>query len=122
LRDDQTGFYFDQYTDTLAQNIETNAQVCVMAINTSRLFWLRSLLIGRFVAPPGVRLYGTVGALRPATPEELQHVQRRVRPTRWLRGNRLLWSDFSQVRDISFTAFRPVLYPSMMERLWKQDV
>ena len=118
LRDDQTGFYFDQYTNLLSQNLATNPSVCVMAVNSSRLFWLRSLLIGRFVSPPGVRLYGTVGALRPATPEELQQVQRRVRPTRWLKGNRLLWSDFSQVRDIHFSAFRPVAYPSMMERLW----
>ena len=122
LRDDQTGFYFDQYTNTLAQNLETNPKVCVMAVNTSLFFWLRSLLIGRFVSPPGVRLYGTIGDLRPATPEELQHVQQRVRSTRWLKGNRLLWSNFSHVRDISFTSFRPVSYPSMTERLWKRDV
>lgn len=31
----------------------------------------------------------------------------------------MLWSDFSHVRDITFTGFRPVHYPVMMSRLWE---
>lgn len=121
LRDDQTGFYFDQYTSALARNIDANPAVCLMAVNGSALFWLRSLLGGRFISPPGVRLYGTAGARRVATPEELERVHQRVRRTRWMKGSRLLWSNFTHVRDIRFTSFRPVSYPSMMEHLWKQD-
>lgn len=120
LRDDQTGFYFDQYTSVLARNLEANPEVCLMAVNASPFFWLRSLFAGRFISPPGVRLYGTVGNLRPATHEELQRVENRIRSTRWLKGNRLLWSNFTHVRDINFTSFRPVVYPSMMDHLWKQ--
>lgn len=90
LRDDHTGFYFDQYTSALARNVDADPRVCLMAVDTGRLFWLRSLLAGRFIAPPGVRLYGTVGALRPATQPELAHVRRNVRKTQWLKGGKML--------------------------------
>ncbi|MFX0579526.1 pyridoxamine 5'-phosphate oxidase family protein [Nocardia nepalensis] len=119
LRDDQTGFYFDQYTSALARNVDADPRVCVMAVDTGFLFWFRSLFLGRFIAAPGVRLYGTVGALRPATPSELEQVRRSVRITQWLKGGKLLWSNFSHVRDITFTDFRPVRYPVMMSHLWE---
>lgn len=118
LRDDQTGFYFDQYTNVLAKNLETNPNICLMTVNTKPSFWFKSLFIGRFSSPPGVRLYGTVDALRPATKEELRQINQRVNPTHWLKGSRLLWSDFTHVRDIKFTSFRPVTYPVMMDGLW----
>lgn len=117
LRADCTGFYFDQYTSALAANLEANPRVCLMAVDSGSFFWFRSLLLGRFSAAPGVRLYGTVGPRRPATAAELDQVRRRVRPMRLLRGGRLLWSDFSHVRDIAFTDFRLVRYPVMMSRL-----
>lgn len=119
LRDDRTGFYFDQYTSVLARNIDVDPRVCLMAVDTRWLFWLRALLTGRFIAPPAVRLFGTVGPLRAATPLELEQVRRSVRKTQWLKGGKMLWSDFSHVRDIAFTEFRPVRYPVMMEHLWK---
>lgn len=89
-----------------------------MAVDTGRLFWLRSLMTGRFIAPPAVRLYGTVSALRPATSPELEHVRQSVRATQRLKGGRMLWSDFSKVRDVAFNGFRPVRYPVMMSHLW----
>ncbi|MFI7669323.1 pyridoxamine 5'-phosphate oxidase family protein [Nocardia sp. NPDC049526] len=33
LRDDCTGFYFDQYTSALAANLEVNPWVCLMAVD-----------------------------------------------------------------------------------------
>jgi hypothetical protein len=119
LRDDLTGYYFDQYTSSLAENIESNPNICVMAVNSSAWFWFTSFLRGQFASPPGVRLYGKASGLRPATPEELRLIHARVRPTKWLKGSRLLWSDFTHVRDISFTSFRPVSYPKMTEGLWR---
>jgi hypothetical protein len=118
LREDRTGYYFDQYTSALARNVDRDPRVCVMAVDRGRLFWLRSLVGGRFIAPPAVRLYGAVGALRPANSAELERVRHSVRATRRLKGSQLLWSDFSQVRDITFTSFRPVRYPVMMSHLW----
>ena len=41
----------------------------------------------------------------------------RVRPTKWLKGSQLLWSNFTHVRDIEFTPFRPVSYPVMTQGL-----
>lgn len=119
LGDTGTGFYFDQYTEALARNLDADSRVCVLAVDSSPLFWFRSLLTARFPAPPGVRLYGAVGAKRPATDEELRQVRNRVRIPVRLKGGRLLWSDFSHVRDLTFTDYRPVRYPHMMSHLWQ---
>lgn len=118
LRSDCSGFYFDRYPGLLSDSVDRDSRVCVMAVNTGKLFWLRSLWRGRFGSVPGVRLYGTAGPLRPASRDELQAVEERVRSARWLKGGRLLWSSFSHVRDLRFTSFRPVVYPVMMEGLW----
>lgn len=118
LRDDLTGYYFDHYTSALATNLDINPNVCVMAVDAGRWFWLKSFWLGRFVAPPGVRLYGEAGKLRPASSEEARLIQARVRSTRWLKGGRLLWSGFTHVRDIKFKSFRPITYPKMMDGLW----
>ncbi len=121
LRDDCTGYFFDPYATGLASNLDRNPSICLMAVDAGRMFWLRSLLLGRFPRPPGVRLYGRAGVRREATADEIAAVAARVRPTRWLKGNRMLWSNFSHVRDIDFTAFRPVQYPVMMAGLWRGD-
>ena len=114
LRDDGTGFYFDQYAERLAENVDRNPHVCVMAVDSGSIFWLRSLLAGRFRKDIGVRLYGTAGPRRPATTDELDAVKRRVRHAQLTRGGRALWSDFSHVRDLTFTESRFVRYPVMM--------
>ena len=82
LREDKTGYYFDHYTRALARNLDANPNICVMAVNASFLFWFRSLLLGRFNSPPGVRLYGVASLRRNATEEEIRKIERRVRPTR----------------------------------------
>lgn len=119
LRDDLTGYYFDHYTSALSRNIDANPGICIMAVDASRWFWFKSFLLGRFTAAPGVRLYGKAGPLRAATADEIERIEARVRPTRWLKGSRLLWSGFTHVRDIHFTSFRPVTYPKMMEGIWE---
>ena len=118
LRANQTGFFFDRYTSVLSSNLSTNNRICLLAVNSGKAYWFRSLLVGQFKSPPGVRLYGTASAMRQATPEELSQVESRVRKSRWLRGARMLWSDFEYVRDLDFTSFRPVSYPVMMHGLW----
>lgn len=118
LRDDQTGYFFDHYAETLGKNIDRNSNVCIMVVNCGRLFWLRSLLTGRFVSPPGVRLYGKVGPIREATSEEVAKIEKRVKPSKWMKGARMLWTDFSHVRDIEFTSYKPVTYPVMMDGMW----
>jgi len=118
LRDDQSAYFFDSFTSQLANNVQHNPNVCLSAVNSSTTFWLKSFFKGHFATPPGVRLYGTIGPLREATQEELAAVEKRIKPMKRLKGSKLIWSDFTHVRDIQFTDFRPVQYPKMMEGLW----
>ena len=113
------GFFFDRYTSELGRNIDANGKVCLLAVHSGKWFWLRSFFSGRFTSPPGVRLYGTAGPLRAATPDELRQIEERVRSSTWLKGSQLIWSSFTHVRDLEFTSFRPVSSPVRMERLWQ---
>jgi len=47
-------------------------------VNADKGFWLNSLVQGNFTTPPGVRLMGTVGELRKATPEEIEAWQEKI--------------------------------------------
>ena len=119
LRDDHSAYFFDTFTSKLAENIEHNQNICLMAVNTNTSFWLKSFFKGKFLSAPGVRLYGTVGQLREATAEEKAAIDKRIKPMNWLKGSKLIWSSFTHVRDIQFNNFRPVQYPKMMDHLWK---
>jgi uncharacterized protein len=121
LNSTPSGFFFDQYTTKLAAALSLNSAVCLLAVDSRRIFWLRSLLMGRFHSPPGVRLYGTAGPLRRATEAEWQRIEARVRSAKRLKGGRQLWSSFTHVRELTFSSFRPVSYPVMMEGLWQAD-
>lgn len=114
LRDDQTGYFFDSYTKQLAENVKSNSKICVMAVNASKGFWLKSMFVGKFSTIPAVRLYGEIGELRSATEEEIAAVQKRIKPLKWTKGSQLIWSNFTHVRDIKFTEARPISYPHMM--------
>jgi len=120
LRNDQSGYFFDHYAQSLGDNIDQNPNVCIMAVNAGRWFWLRSLLKGKFVAEPGIRLYGKVGPKREATAEEIAKIEKRVKGSMWMKGARLLWTDFTHVRDIEFTDYKPITYPMMMDGMWTE--
>ena len=72
-----------------------------------------------FTTPPGVRLFGTVGEQRDATPAEVERLAASIRTTRGLKGHELLWGSLRRVRDMRFTAFAPVEYPVMCDGLWE---
>lgn len=122
LADHPSGFFFDRYSTSFRARAEADSTpVCVSAVDTSGARWLASLVLGRFIAAPGVRLYGVAGPLREASPQEREQVEARVGLARWTRGAQSIWSDFTQVRDLSFTAFRPVMYPTMMQGHWVEE-
>ena len=106
LRENQSGFFF---TESLQQNLPQNSKACIQAVNSSRLFWLKSLFKGQFSDYPGVRLYVEVGDLRLANAEELAQISRRIQILKWTKGSQFIWSDFTHVRD-----FRWVKYPNMI--------
>ena len=61
LNADQTGYFFDTFTERLSTNLDQNSKACIQAINSSKWFWLSSLIQGSFTDYPGVRLYVEIG-------------------------------------------------------------
>ncbi len=109
------GYYFEEYAAGLRRDLERDRRVCVMAVNSSRWELLKALLLGRVTRPFGVRLYGTAGERRPATPEEQARFSRRVSRFRLLRGHALLWGKLRTVRELRFDALEPVRIPPLGE-------
>jgi hypothetical protein len=119
LREDQTGFYFEEYPSKMPENLKRNPRVCILAVNADKLFWGKSLMEGRFAAPPAVRLIGTVGELREATSEESAAWHKQVALAKVTKGYHLLkWDRFGHVRDIRFESLEPVYLGEMTSSLW----
>lgn len=108
LRDDRTGFYFEAYAAGLSRNLKRDKRICVMAVNTNKWAMIKSFFLGRFITPPGVRLIGTAGELREATPEEQAIFRKRVRKYRMFKAHDLLWARLKHVRDVRFHAYEPI--------------
>ena len=120
LNDPGRGIFFDIFSSQLSQNLDRDPRVCVMAVDSGKSFWLASLIRGRFTAPPALRLTGTAGPRRPATPSEQQRWLRRVRPLRRLKGHQALWGDLTHVRDLTFHTAIPVQLGTMTRHLETQ--
>ena len=102
LNKDQTGFYFEKFVSTLPRHAKSNHSICILAVNSSKLFWLKSLFHGRFNNYPAYRLWGTLGNRREATEMELLALKKRLKRTRRLKGHQYLWGDMKEVREINF--------------------
>ncbi len=110
------GFYFEKFARKLPGNLAVDNRVCVLAVNSSRWFWIKSLVKGEFGSLPALRLYGVAGELRPA--DEIALWQRRVRRARRTRGHELMWRDMDMVRDIRFNRMEAVHIGQMTRALW----
>ncbi|WP_299104075.1 hypothetical protein [uncultured Tenacibaculum sp.] len=103
LNKDQTGFYFEKFSSKLTSNAATNNQVCVLAVNSSKWFWIKSLYKSRFAKHPALKLYGGLGEKRKATEIELKRLERRMKLLKGLKGHTYLWGEgMDTVREISF--------------------
>jgi uncharacterized protein len=120
LRNNRTGFYFDEYVKNMTRNFDHSKRVCVMAVNSNKWFGWKSFFLGRFVSPPAVRLIGTVGERREATQEELKLFQERISKYKLFKGYDLLWSKLRYVRDVHFDSFEPAHAGVMTRGLWKE--
>jgi len=118
FRDDSTGYYFDAFSKAMPKNFETNKRICLMAVNSSTAYWLKSLFLGKFQTSPAVRIFGEVSEARDATEEELDKLKESIKMTSRLKGHDLLWGNLTRVRDMTFTSFSPATYPKMCEGLW----
>jgi hypothetical protein len=117
LNKDQTGFYFEKFPKNLPKNIESNPHICVLAVNSSKWFWLRSLFKEKFQVYPALKLYGTVGDRRKASPTELRALKLRMKFTSSLKGHKYLWNDMEYVRELTFTCVEKINIGKMTNRL-----
>jgi len=102
LNDDLSGYYFEKYPQKLPSIVDINPNVCILCVNSSTGFWLKSLLKNKFNKYPGIKLYGQLGEKRNATDRELKRLKRRMKATNLLNGNSYLWGDMQSVREINF--------------------
>lgn len=117
LNEDQTGFYFEKFASKLNINSKTNKNICVLAVNSSKLFWLKSLFNLNFSEYPAVKLYGELGVKRDATEKEYTAFQKRIKQTKRLKGSKYLWQDMSMVREITFTKAEKINLGTMTKDL-----
>ncbi len=112
------GIYFEKFPQHLPRNLASNKKICVLAVNSSKWFWFKSLLAGRFTSPPAVRLHGVVGALREASDTEITLWQKRVKLVSFSKGHAMIWRGMTMVRDIEFTRIEPVQIGEMTRHAW----
>lgn len=117
LNNNQTGFYFEKYPTKLPVNIQSNPNVCVLAVNSNIWFWLKSLFIDEFKNYPAIKLYGQLGDKRKATDIEIKRLNRRMKSTKGFKGNSYLWGKMDYVRDISFSRAEKIHLGAMTEKL-----
>lgn len=98
-------FFCNRFPKNLNRNLETNDHVCVIAMNASKKFWMKSLFKGRFEGCPGIKLFGRVSPRRHISEQEKNKWERLVKPYRLLKGYNLLWKDMTHASDIQFEAF-----------------
>jgi uncharacterized protein len=117
LNKDQTGFYFEKYPSKLSEHAKHNKHICVLAVNSGKWFWLKSLFKGKFDSFPAIKLYGELGERRKATEIEIKRLNHRMKATKGLKGNTYLWSNMPYVRDINFTTAEKINLGNMTEHL-----
>lgn len=103
LNGDQTGFYFEIFVSKLPLHEKKNKNICVLAVNSNKWVWLKALFKLKFKSNPAIKLYGELGKKRPATDIEISRLNRRMKATKGLKGNKYLWSNTPIVREIKFS-------------------
>jgi len=111
------GIYFEAFTTKLQNNLKTNNHVSILAVNSNKWFWLKSLFKGRFSEPPALRLQGEAGELREATEFEIELWHRRVKAFKLTKGHKIMWKDMTMVREITFSKIDPVYIGPMTKNL-----
>jgi len=103
LNDNQTGFYFEKFPSKLPEHAKDNPKVCLLGVNSGRIFWIKALYKGKFSDFPAIKLYGELGDKRRASEKEITLLNRRMKLTNGLKGNTYLWKKMEFVREIKFT-------------------
>ncbi|MBJ2173294.1 hypothetical protein JBL43_03545 [Aureibaculum sp. A20] len=117
LNGDQTGFYFEKYISKLPENAKSNNNICVLAVNSNKWFWLKSLYNLKFNTYPALKLYGKLGIKREASEIEISRLKKRMKSTNTLKGNKYLWGDMVHVREVYFTNVEKINIGKMTSHL-----
>jgi len=117
LNSNQTGFYFEKFPSKLPKHAENNPKVCLLGVNSGRIFWIKALFREKFTHFPAIKLYGELGEKRQATQKEIERLNRRMRATKGLKGNTYLWKKMEFVREIKFTKAEKINLGKMTAQL-----
>ena len=117
LNDNQTGFYFEKFPSKLPDHAKNNPKVCLLGVNSGRIFWLKALFREKFTDYPAIKLYGELGKRRKATEKEIERLNRRMKVTNGLKGNTYLWKKMEFVREINFTKAEKINLGKMTDEL-----
>ena len=102
LNEDQTGFYFEKFSTKLRKNSESNKNICLLGVNSSLWFWVKSLFRGKFKDSPAIKLYGILGERMKASETQTRAMMRRTRFAKGLKAHKYLWGDMYFIREITF--------------------
>ena len=117
LNNSQTGFYFEKFPSKLPEHAKANPKVCLLGVNSGRLFWIKALYREKFYDYPAIKLYGELGEKRKATEKEISRLNRRMKTTKGLKGNKYLWEKMKYVRVITFTKAEKINLGKMTNEL-----
>lgn len=115
LETTQQGYYLEMFSTAVRKAQSANAKGCILVVNTSLLFWLKSLIRGRFLTPPAVRLVVEFGNRRAANDIEVTRFRQKVNIFKRLKGHEILWSNPSHVREFSVLKIIPVSLGKMTQ-------
>ena len=93
--------------------MKNNNSLSILAVNSSKWFWFKSLVKGSFAEYPAIRLHGEAGALREATEIEINLWHKRVKSVSFTKGHKIMFRDMCMVRDIKLSKIDPVNIGSM---------
>lgn len=115
LQNAQKGYFIELFSKSCGDQAGNKA--CIMAVNTSMWFWLKSLFSGRFSTPPATRLLVSLEERRQISEQELASFHRRVKPFRRLKGYKHMWSSARFVRPFTVDKVIPVSIGKMTKHL-----
>lgn len=102
------GFFFDHFSQQLTKNLDRDRKICVLLLDSTRWFWMKAVLFGKFDHAPGIRLTGTVGERRKATAQEINAFKKPLRRLKLFKGYNPLWGVLQSGRNVCFHAFETV--------------
>ncbi|PCJ15653.1 MAG: hypothetical protein COB02_17860 [Candidatus Cloacimonadota bacterium] len=108
LIDENRGYFIEMFTKSCSHRHPIQNKACIMVINTSPWFWLKSLFLGKFTTIPGVRLLVDLKEKRAGTDQEKQRFLKKVKIFSLLKGHKILWSSMGPIREFTVDKIIPL--------------